>query len=198
MDFAKLKSGDQRAWLDAGSELIPFGERVALYRCPGLSPDEAKGVAIQALKELISDIDDEELDSEDAIRGRMFDGAKKRAIDEIRKKGRLKDQLSDAESLDLESEEGHDRPDEKVKLPSDEAEYGELRRIAADLLDRLSAEDAQLLREAFLKQLLHREIAETHGWKTNTVGNLINQALKRARYLLSSDPRLKEIFDPDK
>ena len=194
MDWIKLKAGDTAAWDESTQELVTFAKNFVRWRFPGLPSDDLQEVADQAVILLIEKIDKiDEIDSEEGLFRWLFRCAKRRAIDRLRKTGRKKNILREAESLDFEREEGYERADETSPIPDQEAIHAERCSLAAVALERLEPDDAQLFREIYHLKLPHREIAANRGWDTSSVGNRINQALNRARKLLSSDPRFSEI-----
>jgi len=154
-------------------------------------PDEAQSVAVEALEEIIKQI--ESVESLEMLRGRLYSCAKRRALDLIKHKQCRKNVILHAEPIDQENNPHENIPDDPSSMSVIESvEYEELRSIAADLLDTLPSDIKQVLKESHMDDLKQREIGDIHGWETSSVGKRIDDALKRAKKLLSSDPRLKK------
>ncbi len=174
--WGRLKGGEKWAWHEAGKVLFPFAKRAASNHVPALSEDFAEIAAANAVYELIKTI--RKIDSPEELLKWLFIRAGQRAIDELRRSQRV--------YALVEYRDGRKLEGCYYETPDEVAQEHELHEAARDALAQLSEEDAELLLD-FLREVPHKEIAKQHGWRTNSVGNRINQALRRAKEALPAD-----------
>ena len=110
-----------------------------------------------------------------ALKSWLFTVCRNRALDVLRKEARL--DLGDEEKILSFSDH---RPD-----PASAADTNELGSRAWDLLDRLSANQAEVIRLKFLHDCSYKDIARITGLGIGNVGFLMHVGLKKLRELLT-------------
>ena len=189
----RLADSEVDAWEEVFRRTYPSAFEAARLRLGDVLRSECEDVAVEALVRVSAKIG--ELKSEDELKPLAVAIARNIATDKLRKRFAEKRGSNKVESLDALIDADDHRSAGFVKTDIlDELAVKELGELLAELSCEVKKEYRTVLRDYYLIELSHKEIAEKRRIAVGSVGVYIQRGLSALRSAISRRPTLEKEF----
>jgi RNA polymerase sigma factor (sigma-70 family) len=191
----RLESGDPDAWGEAYHKLHPVAFEAARSRLGNDFQTECEDIAVETLAEILQQ--GPEVDSSEGLKPLAAAIARNKAIDRLRRFLAEKRGGNKVESLDAMIESGAAEPaGTSADGFLDALTVQDLRDLLVSLSEEVKKEYRVVLRDHYLDQLSHKEIAAKRRIAVGSVGVFIERGLSAMRAAISRTPKMKaELLD---
>ena len=193
-DLRELKRGEETAWTEAFRVLWPVALQAAMHHHAALTPEEAEEAASDALKQIVSRI--ENIETAEELEALLATIAYRNAISLARGKSAAKRGLKFTVSLDDNQNylEEHNQIQTPITCELTELETLELTELLRQTLDGLDEESRVLLKENVLEELSLKKLSEKYEMPVGTVASKLRRGLRKIRDNLEQSPKLKQVL----
>ena len=189
-DIRSLQAG--KMWDFAFELLWPIAYSAAFRRLEKIAPNDVKDIAVTAIREAATEVEDGKVESFEHLKGLVAEIARRRALDLIRRLRAGRRATGVTESVEGQ-EEILPTPDPG---PRELANANDVAKLLTALMAKLSRERYELLRAYYFRGMKQREVSESSGKAPGTVAVELSRALKLLRKELEKYPELmKELLE---